>query len=466
MTKALSSPPTGARPPHVLASLPADTPVLLAFSGGADSSALLSMLLYWKRVYGFPLLLAHMEHGIRGEEALRDVAFCLDVAGRRGVELVVEHADVPCLARERGCSLEEAARDARYAFLCDLMQSRQIPILVTAHHADDQLETVLFRLVRGTGVGGLCGIAPVRPFGNGVLVRPLLSLSKKEILAYCEQNGISYVTDSTNADPTYARNRIRHEVLPPLLELYPDAQTRAARVSEELREEDAYLSSLARELLLNAERERGLSREVLMASARPLRRRAISLFAAALSGSSLSVHTEALLSLCERGDTSCEVALPGGLTGFLEDGLLRIGHPKKTEGVSGELPLTTGCVPFFDTGFSLSVQRVTDEIKIHNLSTVPYIILNGEFDIINRGAYWRARREGDVILLRGMHRKLRKLQNEAKIPPRLRGMLPVLCDGEGVLWAPYVGVRDGVAFRKGMDATAGDLLIRLVSENT
>jgi tRNA(Ile)-lysidine synthase len=222
--------------PRRLANLAPNAPVLLAFSGGADSVALLDMLMK-EQSKDATILLAHVNHGIRGEEALRDRAFCEKIAHERGLEIAILDADVPALAKEKGQSIEEAARGARYAFFADLMKERNIPLLLTAHHADDHLETILFRIARGTGLSGLGGIAPIRPFATGHLVRPLLGFTKQEILQYCKENALAFVTDSTNADTTYARNKIRAEVLPVLESLYSDVSHRAVRMSAELSED-------------------------------------------------------------------------------------------------------------------------------------------------------------------------------------------------------------------------------------
>ena len=160
--------------------------VLVGVSGGADSVALLDMM--QKEYPGAPMLLAHVNHGIRGEEALCDRAFCENVAKERGLEIVILDVDIPAIAKEKGQSLEEAAREVRYAFFADLMRERNIPVLLTAHHADDHLETILFRIARGTGLSGLCGIAPIRPFEMGHLVRPLLGFTKQGVLQYCKNN--------------------------------------------------------------------------------------------------------------------------------------------------------------------------------------------------------------------------------------------------------------------------------------
>ena len=236
--------------PWQLANMPRSTPVLLAFSGGADSSVLLHLLCQDAKKEGYPLLLAHVNHGIRGEEALRDRAFCQRMAERYGLEICFADLDIPALAKANGRSLEEEAREARYRFFKTLMKERSIPLLATAHHADDNLETLLFRLARGTSPKGLCGILPIRDFyGVGRLTRPLLQATRAEILDYVTQNSLEYVTDSTNAQLSCSRNKLRHQVVPVLEELFDHPQHRATALCEQMRLDDDYWSGYIRHLL-------------------------------------------------------------------------------------------------------------------------------------------------------------------------------------------------------------------------
>ena len=199
-------------------------PVLVALSGGADSVALLHAL----RALGYPVQAFHLNHCLRGAESDRDEAFCRALCVRLGVELTVERVDVAAAAREQGNGVEETARRMRYARLQDAAQGMKI---ATAHTADDNLETVLFHLVRGTGPKGLAGIPPVR----GRIIRPMLRVERMQIEEYLASIGQDYVTDSTNADDAYTRNRIRHTVVPALREIQPSAAQAAARLGDLLR---------------------------------------------------------------------------------------------------------------------------------------------------------------------------------------------------------------------------------------
>ena len=211
--------------------------VLCGLSGGADSVVLLHLLLSLKQEYSLRILAVHVHHGIRGAEADRDEAFCRQLCREYGVRLYCEHADVPGYAAESGRNLEDAARCLRYEVFRRLRAEADIDRIALAHHADDNMETVLLNLTRGSGLAGICGIPPVR----GEIIRPLIACKKSDIAGYCAENGLSYVTDSTNADPSYARNFIRSHVIPLLAELNPEVQQAFYQTSAIARADDEAL---------------------------------------------------------------------------------------------------------------------------------------------------------------------------------------------------------------------------------
>ncbi|MBQ8431870.1 MAG: tRNA lysidine(34) synthetase TilS [Clostridia bacterium] len=432
--------------PHRLAGQDSHTPVLLAFSGGADSRALLHLLAEDAKVVGYPLLLAHVNHGIRGVEALRDRDFCQRVAREYGLELCLLEVDVPRLAKEHGRGLEEEARAVRYEFFSALMQERGIPILATAHHADDHLETLLFRLSRGTTPKGMGGILPARPFETGSLVRPLLKATRRQILEFCAAQGLEYVTDSTNGDPAYARNRLRAEVIPVLEELFARPQERALELSAMARQDEDYFEACV-EQFLNAHAETdGVTLEALRRAAPSIRRRAVAAYVQEKIGQSPEqIHVREILELIDQGHNGGCCSLPKGWEAVTEGRWLRLLPPVAEEGSFPQrLAFSTGTFPIPGTDFSICVEKWEKNTKVHNLSTTQYIILNFDFDIIDGSLFWRLRREGDTLPMGGMTRRLRKLYNQKQIPPRLRERLPLLCDGAGILWAPLVGARDGI----------------------
>lgn len=217
--------------------------VVVGLSGGPDSVFLLYALHMLQARMSFTLRAVHVHHGIRGAEADRDELFSAELCAKLHIPFQAVHVAAPAYAAQQGLSLEEAARILRYEALETARQQLTTPTawIAVAHHLDDQAETVLHNLVRGAGLRGLAGMENRR---NHV-IRPLLSIKREDILKWLEQNKIAYVTDSTNADPHYTRNRIRSTVLPELREINPEASAHIAHSAALLREADAYFHALA-----------------------------------------------------------------------------------------------------------------------------------------------------------------------------------------------------------------------------
>lgn len=218
--------------------------VLCAVSGGRDSMALLHLLSALAPETGTQVMAAHFNHQLR-PLADRDEDFVRAWCGARGIPLACGRGNAGGFAAGEGLSIEDAARTLRYAFLEKAAGELGADRIATAHHREDNAETVLLHLLRGAGPQGLGGIPPIR----GRIIRPLLEISRKEIDAYVERNGIPYVEDETNRDPAYTRNRLRMEVLPLLEEIAPGASGRIAAAASLLREEDGYLRREAERLL-------------------------------------------------------------------------------------------------------------------------------------------------------------------------------------------------------------------------
>ena len=216
-------------------------------SGGADSVALLHLLAHWPTP-GLTLTAVHVHHGLRGETARRDMTFVETLCAEWGIPYVGLFADVPALAKASGMGTEEAGRCERYRFFEETRLQMGADYVVTAHTASDQAETVLMHLIRGCGTDGLAGIPPVR----GCIRRPLLCCSREEVERYCAEQGLVFMTDETNADPRYTRNRIRHQVLPLLRQINPATDEALCRLATHSGEDSHYLSSLARTAVAEA----------------------------------------------------------------------------------------------------------------------------------------------------------------------------------------------------------------------
>ncbi|MBR5452027.1 MAG: tRNA lysidine(34) synthetase TilS [Clostridia bacterium] len=223
--------------------LPNSQEVTVALSGGADSVALLYAMREIAEKYNIRLKAAHLNHLLRGEEANRDEQFCKDLCEKLGVALTVERIDINAIAKQTGESTELCARNQRYAFL--QRAAGENGKIATAHTADDNLETVIFNLVRGTGVAGLGGIPPVRDN----IIRPLIFCTREQIEEYLEQKGQSFCTDSTNSDEVYTRNFIRHSIVPKLEELNPAVKQSVAKMCDGIRADNEFITKSARELI-------------------------------------------------------------------------------------------------------------------------------------------------------------------------------------------------------------------------
>lgn len=407
-------------------------PVLVALSGGADSVALLHAL----RALGYSVRAFHLNHCLRGAESDRDEAFCRALCARLEVPLIVERLDIAAAARQQGKGIEETARRIRYERLQEAANDEKI---ATAHTADDNLETVLFHLVRGTGPKGLAGIPPVR----GQIIRPLLRVERMQVEAYLMSIGQDYVTDSSNADDGFTRNCIRHAVVPALRALQPQAAQAAARLGDLLRQDEDCLGSLAQECLAQAARPDGTWEIAPLLQAHPaVRSRALRRLLAQ-GGMPLrdltAQHIHALEQLLESENPSACCALPHGFAVRREYGVFRL-IQDENEPARPVVPLA---VPFEQTLWDGSVRvsvHVLEKNEVFYKSFNTFCVDCGTIDFVSLCV--RTRRTGDRIRLteKGGSRTLKKLLIDRKIPRLRRDKLAVVADKNGVIAVQDIGM--------------------------
>jgi len=328
--------------------------LLVALSGGADSMALLHILYRLAPELGLTLSVAHLNHGIRGEAADRDQLFSQRAAGSLSLPYVTRSVDVPAQARQAGVGLEEAARTARHAFLHEVALSCGARRIAVGHHKGDMAEQLLMNLLRGSGLKGLGAMDPVT--ANGI-IRPLIDLSKGDLTAWLQTEGLDHVTDASNSDTDYTRNRVRH-LLIPMMEtgFNPATVDTLARTAARLREEEAWLRELTEGLYadcLVSHREKHLELSApKLAHLHPAAiNRVLRRSVEALCGSTRtlsSAHIQSLSDLMKHGGTGRSVDLSRGLRGVLTRGYLHL--TVETQSLRTTRPgLLSGTPPFFYT---------------------------------------------------------------------------------------------------------------------
>ena len=426
--------------------LPPGSRVLAAFSGGADSTALVHLLAVGLPELGLAVRACHINHRIRGEEADRDEAFCRRFCGELGIPFLSAAADVPAIARREGLSLEDCARRERYRLLESLAEPGEL--IATAHTMTDNAETLLLRLCRGSGLRGLGGIQARR----GNIVRPLLECTRADTEEYCRRNGLPWMEDSSNRDIAHSRNRVRHNVLPQLRQLNPSLEETLSRSMALLARDEDYLASQARELYARARQGERLAAAPLLAAHPALRSRALGLFLEG-NGAGVSAGRIALLEklLLEGG------ALQAGnrLIFRLRDGFLEQADLPRKRAAGFAFPLEPGALPLptreapvsrlsLPLGDGRELTVLLTDCKYHRTSqkNAGNLLKNAvDYDTIRGIAEIRSRRPGDRFALpgRGVSKTLKKLWNEDHIPPRRRDFIPLLADRDGVLWVEGYG---------------------------
>lgn len=431
--------------------------IILAVSGGADSMAMLQFFASQAPAWDASLLCAHFHHGLRGQEADRDLAFVENACRKLGVAFTAGRADVAALAKQRGQSLELAARQARYDFLLSLDPAAKV---ATAHTASDNGETVLLNLLRGASLQGLAGIPPKR----GRIIRPMLCLSREEILDYLRQTGTDFVEDATNQEDFCRRNRLRHHVMPLLQQENPAFLRQLTDRSLRLRQDAAYLDRQAAGAL-----EACLDGEALDLGRLKVQDPAISSRVLLLwlrrggCREAALCHVEALERLASSGSPSAKAVLPGGLTAAREYGRLTLSAvPAGTAGLKDaaspagsahrQEPLSPTALPL-PGQLRLGPWRV-EALPVKKLAkpeNSPYSFCLS-YDIIGQINLLRSRQPGDRLRRAGGSKALSRLLIDAKIPRALRDSLPVLVSGGRVIAAAGIGADPGFLARQGQPA--------------
>ncbi len=423
--------------------------VLIAFSGGADSSALLHLLLELREEWSFELFLGHFNHRLR-PGAMEDERFVRSVAGKYSLPLFVGRGDVRAEARTSGLNIEEAGRELRYDFLGKTAAEIGRARVATGHTLTDQAETLLMRLMRGSGLRGLAGIFPVR---DDLIIRPLLQVEREDIEAYLEKKKIEFRVDESNFDRRFLRNRIRLDLLPYLKENFePAIVQQLGRITAIIREEDRLLDEIvqekARKAISGKNADISLDLQCLSSLPRALARRVIREFIASLRGSLRKISFE---------DVESVLALANGKEYSLKERLVlrREGNRiflKKTVRLedyeyrwSGEEPLEIKGLRLRFAG-KKSREKKASSLRFDDQNQAWLDLRKLKFPLLVRN-----RREGDRYRPLGApgQKKVKEIMRARGIPVSEREKHPVFISGEEIVWILGLPVSERFKIREG-----------------
>ncbi len=417
--------------------------VVVGFSGGPDSTALLHLFYTFKERYNLRLAAAHLNHGFRPGDAEKDAKYAADFCRERGIPCVVKAVDVTGMADREGLSAEQAGRRARYGLFNEVMRDNNLNKIAVAHNEDDQVETILMRLIRGSGVSGLGGIKPLR----GNIIRPLLEAPRWLIEEYCDRNELKPVTDKTNLLPIYFRNKIRLELLPELRDDYNSNIDRALLdMADILRNEDHYLNSIAMDKFYELVLGIGTGRlrfpiKGLMDLHIALRRRVLRKGAEHLLGDTDNlelVHIQKVCELLETAKTGKRINLPRGLVAGIEYDyfFLTLDNPEgiKLRGTYRlKIPGGTNIPEIKCTVNASFIDKDAYKKEAENAGSDRAFL---DFDKTGRSLIVRGREPGDKFIPLGMKgtKKLKDFFIDEKVPKGKRDLTPIIKNRLGIIW--------------------------------
>ncbi len=416
--------------------------ILVAVSGGADSVCMLHALNALKTSFGFSIYCAHLNHGLRGEAADSDERFVVELCGKLDIPVFTNAVDVRAFAKEKKLSLEEAGRVLRYKFFDELSKRHRIDKIATAHNKNDNAETVLMRIFRGTGIDGLCGISYKREDG---VIRPLLDIERREIEEYCKDNNLSFCTDETNNENEYTRNKIRNELLPYITENFnPDVVDSLSRLTETAKEDGEFLNSYAKRLYERLRSPLSLKKPVMLhiesisMVSRSIASRVLRIAAldAAKDVKLEKKHIDDVFDLMTK-ETGTRISLPKGLVAEVQYGWLTFADgEKKPKVLEDEQFFFTEVLP----GDVVYVQNVDKNISVRTENEKGYKCKINEqtldFDKLEgKHLFLRSRRDGDrmVCFSDGRTKKIKNILIDGKVPRGDRDKILLLATGDEVL---------------------------------
>lgn len=416
--------------------------VVIGVSGGADSVALLYVLHSLKGRWKLMLTVAHLDHMLRGEESQKEAAFVKSLADGLEVPCVIEARDVRAFKNEKALSLQEAARDVRYGFFQDVLKRCSAHKIALGHHADDQAETVLMRLLRGASLKGLSGIPPVR---EGIIIRPLIQSTKQELEGYLKEKNVPYVPDMSASEPHYLRNKIRHELIPLLQKEYnPKIIPALTRMADTLRQDEEALEA---ELTRIAGACMVKGRDTIRCSIGAIRKYHASLYGrlmrkiiAGLKGDTRCLsykHIEAVCRLLDENGPSRLAQLPGGWCVWREyDALVFARQESSPAGYCYTFDTIPECCSIKQLGLTLCFSVEHGEMDERALHTSDKHVAFFNYAEVQSPVVVRSWLPGDRFYPLGLGgcKKIKDFFVDRKVPVRQRHRVPILLFNNKVAW--------------------------------
>jgi len=455
--------------------------VVVGISGGADSVCLLHVLAKWQKGLGIKLHVAHLNHQLRGVESEADAKYVSNLASSLGIPITIDRQDVAAYRIERNFSVEEAARELRYAFLARVAREVGANRIAIGHTRDDQVETILMHILRGTGITGLCGLAPCSPMAydsqgmslpakqsNLLVIRPFLDITREETTSYCQEHQLAPRIDSSNRSLSFFRNRLRLQLLPLLRQYNPSVDQALLRLAGIAKEDNAFLEQQASESWDEVARQENnaiyLDRKQIASLPIALQRQLLRAAVTKLAGDTRDIeasHIEAARSLLNK-PVGKRISLPHGFIcqgGY--DELVIASTARQSQlppcpfpPLPGEFPLKVSgktVFPGWKVIASIFRERV-DSLSLRGVLSISegtcQINLVADFDLHKTGTelFVRQRRPGDRFQPLGMNmpKKLHEFMVDAKIPRSWRGRIPIVCSPQQIIWVAGWRIDDRV----------------------
>lgn len=417
--------------------------ILVALSGGADSMTLLTILNELKSKLNITIYAAHLNHQIRGYEAHSDAIFSYRECKKNGIPCFLKSIDVVKFAKESKISIEEAARKIRYDLLFEIKNRLKLDKIAIAHNQDDQAETVLMRICRGTGISGLKGIQYKRRDG---VIRPLLDVSREEIEKYCHENKVPYITDSTNEKEIYTRNKVRLSLIPYLEENYsPNIKTHLSKLAQNVKEDDSFIEKIVdshyrtnhtkiSDFAIKFEVDYLINLDLTIK--KRMIKRAYMELNAGVEGIE-NIHLEDAIKILNSSKTNSSINFPNGIT---------------IEKIYNDFYITKKEMQFESKNFEYLIELNKEtyipelDIKIetkiisrdatNRLNTSSTNVKSFDFDKISGNLFVRNRRQGDKIKSLGSSgtKKVKDIFIDKKIPNHKKDEIPIIVDEKKLIW--------------------------------